>query len=117
MAEMTNIRGEFRFQLAGQERVMKANFDCIERLETVILHKGIFETLQDAMQNKAKFTEIVNIIHAGMSAAKDTRLTRAEVGQAIMEEGVVNFVGPCIEFLTYCLTGGKKGDDNAPGEQ
>ena len=117
MSEFTNIRGEFKFNLAGQDRMMRANFDCIERLETTILPKGIFVTLQEAMQNKGKFTDIVNVLHAGMVSAKDTRMTRSEVGQAILEEGVVNHIAIYIEFLTYCITGGKKSEGGSSGEQ
>lgn len=116
MTEITNISGEFQIDLAGQKRTLKANFGCIEALETQILQKGIFETLTDAMQNKGRFYDIAAVIHAGLVANKDTRLTRAEVGQAILEGGLVNYMETYIEFLTYCITGGVRSKGEPSGE-
>lgn len=116
MSEVSNISGEFKIELAGQERTMKANFACIEALETQILNKGIFETLTEAMQNKGKFTDITAVIHAGLAANKDTRLNRQEVGQALLEGGLVKYMEVYIEFLTYCITGGVKAKAGVSGE-
>lgn len=115
MTDVSNISGEFKINIAGQDRVMKANFACIEALETQILHKGMFETLTDAIQNRAKFTDIAAVIHAGLAANKDTRLSRQEVGQALLEGGLVKYMEVYIEFLTYCITGGVK-SGGASGE-
>lgn len=116
MTEVTNISGEFHIELAGKKRTLKANFGCIEALETQILQKGIFETLTDAMQNKGRFSDIVAVIHVGLVANKDTRLSRAEVGQAILDGGLVNFMETYIEFLTYCITGGVRSNGESSGE-
>lgn len=116
MSEIKNIRGEFKITLAGQERTLKSSFDVIEKLETQVLNKGIFETLQQAMANKAKFSDMVSVIHQGLVAAKDTRLSRAEVGAAMVDAGMVTFMQTYIEFLTYCITGGREAKEGAPGE-
>lgn len=115
MTDVSNISGEFKINLAGQDRVMKANFACIEALETQILNKGIFEALTDAIQNRGRFSDIAAVIHAGLVANKDTRLTRQEVGQALLEGGLVKYMEVYIEFLTYCVTGGVK-SGGASGE-
>ena len=116
MGEITNISGEFEIELKGKKHTMKANFACIESLETKILNKGIFETLTEAMQNKGKFSDIVSVIQAGLAANKDTRLTRTEIGDAIMQAGLIQYMEVYIEFLTYCITGGVQSKGGATGE-
>lgn len=114
---MSNIRGEFTIKLAGQERTLKANFGCIERLETVILKRGLFDALTEALRGTPKFSDVVSVIHEGLVASKDTRLSRHEVGEAIVNEGLINFAEIYVEFLTYCVTGGQKAKGGAAGEQ
>lgn len=113
---MENIRGEFKINLAGQDRVLKANFDAIERLETEVFKDGIFVALTSAVQGKPRISDIVSVIYIGLICNKDTRLSRAQVGQAITEEGIVKFAEVYISFLNYCVTGGQEGKGGSTGE-
>lgn len=119
--EYENISGVFRIELDGQERKLKACFGAIEMLESTNglgLRKTIIETLQDAINRKASFNDIVATIYAGLASANDTRLTRREVGEAIFSMGMVTIMPVYIDYLTHLLTGGKvsKQQDSASGE-
>lgn len=116
MTEVTNIRGVFTVDLAGQERGLKANFDAIERLEGSVFKGPIITKLQEAVQGRASFKDVAGLIHTGLVCNKDTRLSREEVGAAVFEGGLVNFLPVYIDFLTYCITGGQEGKNNEQGE-
>lgn len=113
---MENIRGEFKIQLAGQERTLKASFGAIETLETRLLKRGIMQALSEGMANQGTFTDIVAVIHTGLVAAKDTRMSMQEVGDAIMQAGLINFIEVYVEYLTYCITGGQRAKGGSSGE-
>lgn len=107
---MQNIQGIFTIDLADDERRMKATFGAIEKIETNI--KPIMALLQDAMTYNTKFTDMVGVIHIGLAASGDTRLKRDEIGEAVLNQGMASFMTPYVEFLTYCVTGGKEGKED-----
>jgi len=100
-----NIRGEFPITIDGKEYSTKCNFELIERLERHVLNRAIFSALHDAMNGDILFTEIVDVIHAGMKAAKDARLSRNDLGEALHKDGFQNHIAWYVDFLTYALTG------------
>ena len=69
------------------------------------------------MAGEEYIVDIVGVIHAGLVSAKDTRMTYNEVGDAVVLAGLPTVIGVYVEFLTYCITGGKKSDGGSQGEQ
>jgi len=118
MTEITNIPGEFKITLAGKEKTIKATFGAVEKLENDLFKRTIFEVLNDALSGKVTFNNVVSVIQVGLESARnDTRLSRQEIGEAVFADGLTAFIPPFIEYLTYCLTGGKKqGANKASGE-
>jgi hypothetical protein len=111
-----NIKGEFTINLAGQDRVMRASFDAVEMLEGNGLKRPILEALADGINGKWAISDMATVFYAGFVANKDTRLTRADVGNALLDEGPSKFFPLYLEFLTYFITGGKDARDGAKGE-
>lgn len=116
MTELSNIRGEFKVQLAGQERTLKASFDAVEQLESGGLSKNIVLTLNDAAVGNVSMRDMTSLFAIGMKAAGDTRLSRQEIGQAIFEAGFSNFIPVFVDYLVYCITGGKPAKGGQQGE-
>ena len=114
---MRNINGEFKVILGGKERTLKATFGAIEKLEGGMLPKSIMETLQSVMAGKVTFNDVVSVFMVGIEAFNnDTRMTRQQVGEAIFADGLVHHAKTYMEYLTYCITGGKESDGNTKGE-
>ena len=116
MSEPTNIRGEFSIELDGQARTLKANFDAIERLEGGLFNKPIVEKLYEAGQGRVAFRDVVTLIDIGLQANKDTRLSRNQIGEAVLKAGMANYIKVYIEYLTYCINGGQEAKAGATGE-
>lgn len=116
MSEPTNIRGEFNIELAGQMRTIKVNFDAIERLEGGLFSKPIVEKLYEAAQGRVAFRDVVTLIDVGLQAAKDTRLSRNQIGEAVLGAGMANYIKTYIDYLTYCINGGQEAKAGAAGE-
>ena len=108
MAEITNIRGVFKLSLGGTEREIKATFDAIEKLENDLFKRPVVSVLQSAIAGSVSFRDVVSLIQAGLEAKNDTRLSRKEIGEFILDDGLAAFIPVFIEYLTYCLTGGKE---------
>lgn len=102
---MANLHGIFHLELAGQQRELKCNFSVVERLERQVFKRPIMEVLNSSINGAINITEIVDTIYVGLEANKDTRLSRDEIGQEVMQKGAVNFVEWYLQFLTYAITG------------
>lgn len=105
-----NISGTFKINLLGQDRDLKATFGAIEKLEENGL--SILKRLYDASTIAPKFVDVVDVIWYGLAGNRDTRLTREQIGEAILAEGLDKFAPVYIKFLTYCVTGDKTGSEN-----
>jgi len=107
---MKNIEGIFTVELEDDERKLKATFGAIEKIEENI--KPIMSLLQDALSYQVKFTDMVKVFHIGLAAYGDTRLKKEQIGDAILKSGMASFIPVYVEYLTYCVTGGKEGKEN-----
>lgn len=105
-----NLRGEFEIEVDGVTYQTKCNFALIEALERKILKRSILQATHDAMNGNIYYSEMVDIIHAAMQAAKDNRLNRADLGEKIHKDGFDKHIAWYIEFMTYALTGKTKED-------
>lgn len=105
-----NISGSFKINIAGQDRQLKATFGAIEKLE----EQGIpvLKRLYDASSVAPRFVDVVDVIWYGLAGNKDTRLTREQIGEAVLSEGLDKFAPVYIKFLTYCVTGDKTTSEN-----
>lgn len=100
-----NISGGFPVTIDGEEYETVCDFGVIEKLERRILNCSIFEALHNAMNGAIRFSDVVDVMHTGMLAAKDTRLNRADLGKKLHKSGFQNYVEWYVSFLTYALTG------------
>jgi hypothetical protein len=116
MSEISNIRGEFKIELAGKERAMRATFEAIERLEGGLLRKTIVETLSDMGRGIVRVGELASVIHTGLACNKDTRLTRSEIGEELVRDGIAKHLPTVINYLSYLITGGQEAKGGEPGE-
>jgi len=107
MTDPKNIPGEFTLKIAGQERTIKCSFGVIEELETRSLGRPVGEVLMDYLNSKFSPSTTAIIIHAGLKGAKDTRMTKAQVGDALLEQGMADAHAIAMQFMTYACTGGK----------
>lgn len=99
------IGGQFKIELAGQERTMVANFAFIEMVEIQVIKKPISQLVNEAISGNFAVSNLIDVIVCGLKANKDSRLGRAEIGDEIIKRGVVNFVKTYIEILTFAITG------------
>lgn len=99
------ISGQFKIELAGQERTMVANFAFIEMVELQVVRKPISQLVSEAVSGSFSVSDLVDVITCGLKANRDTRLTRSEIGEEIVKRGMVNFVKTYIEILTFAITG------------
>jgi hypothetical protein len=113
---MTNISGEFEIELKGTTRKMKATFAVIEKLEnSVFLNSSVTEKFFEAFNGKVRFSNMVDVFHVGLAATHDTRLSREEVAEAILDGGgVTAYLATYIQFLQYFIDGGKPKEKSNP---
>lgn len=102
---MKNISGTFTLEICDIERELKCNFLVIEKLERQVLKRPILQALNEAETGGVYISDVVGVIHAGLEGARDTRLTRNEIGQYVTEKGMSNFLEFYLKFLTYALIG------------
>jgi len=114
---MKNIAGQFKVTLNGRSITLKSTFGAIEVLEQEKLNRPLMGVLQDVVATRQlSMTDIISIYEVGMGAFGDTRMTRAQIGEAIFADGMINHIKPCVEYLTYCLTGGKESAPDPMGK-
>lgn len=113
---MSNFKGEFEIELKGTKRKMKATFEVIDKLEsTTFADSSVTRVFFNAAAGNVKFNVLTDVIYLGLCGAKDTRLSRDEVGQAIIEGGGLNHYLPIyIAFLQHFMDGGRKADKSNP---
>jgi hypothetical protein len=97
--------GKFSLALAGQERELYANFAFVEEIETRTIKKPIMALLNDALNGRQFISDMVSVIAAGLHANGDTRLSRAEIGEAVLKLGTARVIETYIQMLTFSITG------------
>lgn len=104
------LDGKFTLKLGDQERTLIANFLFIEMLERRTLKKPILKILLEAQEGLLGMSDVAEILHAGLLANRDTRLTKNEIGQLIFGNypGMFAF---CVEMLAYSI-GAEQEEDN-----
>jgi hypothetical protein len=114
---MKNIAGQFKLTLGGRSVTLKSTFGAIEILEQDKFNRSIMAVFQELVATKQmSFSDMISVYEVGMAAYGDTRMTRSQIGEAIFQDGAVNHIKPCLDFLTYCLTGGKESAPDPMGK-
>lgn len=109
------IDGEFDITLGGTVRTLKCTFRAIETLEKKTLNRGIVRTLSQLAQGDISFSDVVGIIHVGLAANKDTRMSADDIGDDIISNGTFGqAVTVATEFLTFAITGGQQSKSDNP---
>ena len=108
---MQNIKGEFFIELLGQRRAIRATFGAAERLEGAggLSNRSIIATLNNMLTANVRIGDLIAIVEAGLEAARnDTRFTREQIGEHIVDAGIQSVLPSLIEYLTYFITGGNQ---------
>lgn len=108
------LDGKFTLELDGQERTLIANFLFIENLERRTLKKPILKLLSEAQEGMLGMSDVAEIIHAGLVANRDTRLTKNQIGQLIFGD-YPNMFAFCVEMLAYSI-GAEQEEEDIPSE-
>lgn len=103
---MDNSRGEIIIQLAGEERVMRPTFDAIAGIERDLKINSL-PLLKKFAAGDVGVRDSATIVYHGLRGYGDTRLTLAEIGDAIIMQGLNELALPISEFLIASLEGVK----------
>lgn len=104
---MRNISGTFEIELLGKKRDVKCTFGAVEALEGAIIKRPLISLLNDALVGNIFFLHVLEVVIQGLKANGDTRFTREEIGQEMLDKGLDTFIPFFIEFLTYASVGSK----------
>lgn len=111
------LRNESTITLAGQERTMRADFQAIRGIESELKTDFVPLAMQMA-QSRVGLNHLVVIIANGLKGNGDTRLSREEIGEAIMQRGILKVTREVNDFMSIAL-GDLEDDakkDDAPAE-
>jgi DNA-directed RNA polymerase subunit L len=111
---MEKLRNEVTIELAGETRTMRASFSALMDIERDLKKSLISLINQAANTGDISVTEAAYIIHHGLRGHKDTRLSFAQVGDAVMEAGLASVLEPVVSFLGVALSGVSVGKPKEP---
>lgn len=100
-----NIAGKFFIDLLGQKREMVINFGFCERVEKFTIGKALVTLLAESISGNPMLTDVVSFVDEALRNNGDTRLKREQIGQAVFERGVHNFLKVYQDMLVYALNG------------
>jgi hypothetical protein len=101
---MNNSRGEVLIQLAGEERTMRPTFEAIAAIERDLKINSL-PLLKKFAAGDVGVRESATIVYHGLRGFGDTRLSLAEVGDAIIMQGLNEMALAISEFLIASLEG------------
>jgi len=101
---MDNARGDVSIYLDGQERVMRPSFEAIWGIERD-LNTNIMPLLHRISNGDVGVYQCAVIIFHGLRGNEDTRLTLAQVGEAVVKGGLTVVGVPVISFVMKALKG------------
>lgn len=112
---MNPYRGEHKVTVGGMERALRPTFGALAAMEAATGMKLIPLAMAFNARNVG-VTEIVAVLTEGAKAA-DPALDADAFAEAIVADGILNFVEPALAFLSGALTGGQKGNADAAGRR
>lgn len=105
MSERKNISGEFPIEANGKEYTLKMTYGAAERIEQFIIGRSIMELLTEALNGRAKISDVVNVFYACLSEKDRDNVKKEDFGQAIMSAGLKKYAKTHTSILTYAMTG------------
>lgn len=103
---MTNARGEVKIQLAGEERIMRPTFEAIANIERE-LSINTLPLLKKMSTGDIGVRAAAVVVYYGLKGYGDTRMSLAEVGDAVIVQGLNDLGVSISEFLITALEGVK----------
>ena len=94
-------RGETVVTIAGQPRLLRPSFDALVRAEEEL--GPLLALVERAGEGQLRLAEIAGLFWYCL--ADPAGLTREQVGQAVLEQGLAQTAGPLRALLTEVLKG------------
>lgn len=108
---MNEYRGEHKVTVGGREYVLRPTFQALAAMEAAAGMKLIPLAMAFNGRNVG-VREIVGVLTEAARAV-DAELDADAFADAIVADGVLNFVEPALAFLSSALTGGQQGNAGA----
>ena len=105
------VRGEVTVNLDGQAVRLRPTFDAIARAEEG-MGRGIMSVLTLLQREDMRLKDVVEIVHA---CGVGLKMTREQVAEAVMREGLGEFVTPVAQLVIGVVGGAPKEDDPSRG--
>ncbi|MBF0270318.1 MAG: gene transfer agent family protein [Alphaproteobacteria bacterium] len=106
------FRGEIEIEIAGRKAKLRRSFACLLEIEDG-LGLGLVPLSARFMARSFGLREVAVIVQAGLRAAGENPPAFADLGEKILQTGLMKFSAPLSDFLLGALTGGEEPD---PGE-
>lgn len=103
--DLKNISGEFVLTIEETDYQMKMDYGVIEKLERQILNRPLLVILESALNGVVSISDVTEVLWQCMQRAKDTRLSRVQLGEKLVKNGIANFFDDYINVLNYAITG------------
>lgn len=100
-------------ELSGKERELKASVDAVRRLRARTGERLFAFIRRFSAQYDVDPADYAAIIHSGLSANKDTRLSYEDVEEAVFSAGITPLYETCDKFLAALISspeGGEAGE-------
>lgn len=108
MNEQANTeRGELALELGGKKYVLIPAFSRIKRVESLLKMTFVEIAVAAGNRQRLSFEEMANLIGA-LSVPKETNYDEDVIGEAIIQEGIINVFPKIAPIFETVLTGGKK---------
>lgn len=110
------LRNEVEITLAGVKRTMRADFEAMVAIENE-LNTNIVALITKFSRMDMGVGDAAAVIFYGLKSADSLdAMTMAEVGNAVMEEGLNNVMGTAVNFLRMALQGVRLGKSKETAE-
>lgn len=100
-----NISGEFKVNISDEEYTLKMTYGVAESIEQFIIGRSIMELLTEALNGRARISDVTKVFHACLQPEEKKPFTAAQLGEAIMENGLKKYAETYSRLLTYALNG------------
>ncbi len=98
------LRNEVTITLAGEERTMRATFAAMRGIEQA-LGQSVISLMSKIGNRDMGIGDTATIIFWGLKGFGDTRLTFEQIGDAVMEAGLIPLALPVMEFIGKSMNG------------
>lgn len=104
MTQTNEVKGTISFNYGDKTYTLKADHNALMEVDQ-LLDCGLIGVINKLGGDGLKIAEIVGIIEAGLRANGDSRLSKAELTQAVFKLGVPSCHKVASEFCTMLFIG------------